>query len=676
MDIVLAGVTVSIANSGALSVLSGLIALTGGWPSVNNRVFHDVPAVVSVEASGSILATYNLGPQNGTFVLRAANGAPDGLTLQYTLRDVPAGATIDSFGLKFDAVGGMKRYYQSGYHSWDGSSYVQPAGLETFTAPQLSLERSYAVTQFIPNDGQAALVAGFDRHDRFQQTFSFGTRRSPPDLSIATWWDRKPVDPVTGAVSEKLWLLQDPSNEEGLRHWARIVSAASPIAPRVNNPPLIGWDSWYNLYDFINEGLIRDSLASVSAGATQQNLPMRTFLIDAGFTPELGDWLNTNYAFPNGMPPLMSAIQQAGFTPGLWIAPLLVGNRSQLYSAHPDWILQDAVSGGPKIWAAFYGEQRFLNMRSEEYYVLDTTVPAALDYLRTVFRTWRKDWGAQVFKVDFSYLGTDWGPDVVQRHNPGLTRIETWRQFAELVRQEIGDDAIWVASGQPLWASVGLADTIRISGDVGVVWSGAAASALPLLHDLPVRNFANHILWQIDPDAVLLRQQFEFLSDGEVRSLALLAGMSGGAMVTSDNLGELSGDRLALWKMLLSQNWQTCSYPRLGQDDIVYAPFQAADGTTVPVAFSDPMIVQVRALAAGGWMAHILNTGSDPVTRTYALGDLGIAGSQYVWDYAQAAASNSPLSQVTVSIASHGDALLYLSGQPIANAPINLGGDF
>src|SRR6266436_4022687 len=104
MDIVLAGVTVSIANSGALSILSGLIALTGGWPSVNSQVFHDVPAVVTVEASGSIVTTYNLGPQAGTFVLRAATGSPDGLTLQYTLRDVPAGTAIDTFGLKFDSV--------------------------------------------------------------------------------------------------------------------------------------------------------------------------------------------------------------------------------------------------------------------------------------------------------------------------------------------------------------------------------------------------------------------------------------------------------------------------------------------------------------------------------------------------------------------------------------------
>jgi hypothetical protein len=664
-----------LSGSGALTVVSGPLSLTGGWPMVDGHVYRDAPTQVTADAGGNLVATYNLGPAVGRFVLTAAKGGPDGPTLQYTVGSVPAGKTFTSFGVKFDAVAGLKRYYRSGYHSWDGSSYVQPDGLVSYTAPQLTAEVSYALTQLVPPDGQAALVMGFDRHDRYQQTFTFGVRRSPPDLAIATFWDQKTIDPTAGAASEKLWLLQDSNYEEGLRRWARIAAAASPMQPRTQNSPLIGWDTWYNLYNFINEPLVGQSLTDISAAATQQHIPLRTFLIDAGFTPELGDWLDTTYAFPNGMAPLLNNIQQAGFAPGLWIAPLLVGNRSQLYTAHPDWVLKDVVTGKAKLWASFYGEQRLGNMRSEEYYVLDTTVPAAFDYLRTVFHTWRRVWGVTVFKVDFSYLGADWGPDQVRYSTTGMTRIEVWRRFAEMVRQEIGDDAIWVASGQPLWASIGLADTIRISGDVGVSWYGTA-SAQALLNDLPVRNFANHILWQIDPDAVLLRTGFHNLTDTEVRSLAVLAGMSGGVMTTSDDLLQLPPERMSLWRMLLSDLDQNCAYPRSGRDDIVYVPYSTGDGQPpVPIAFSEPVIVQVRSLGAGRWIVHALNTSAGSLSRNYSLADLGISGPQYVWDWWQANSSPSPVTQVSLTMDAHSGALLYLAPQPIDPGPIDLAGN-
>ena len=103
--------------------------------------------------------------------------------------------------------------------------------------------------------------------------------------------------------------------------------------------------------------------------------------------------------------------------------------------------------------------------------------------------------------------------------------------------------------------------------------------------------------------------------------------------MTSDYLTQLTPDRMSLWKMLLSDTNQSCSYPRLGRDDIVYVPYSAGDGQPpVPIAFSEPVIVQVRSLAAGGWMVHILNTSDGSLSRNYALADLGIAGPQYVWD--------------------------------------------
>ena len=66
-------------------------------------------------------------------------------------------------------------------------------------------------------------------------------------------------------------------------------------------------------------------------------------------------------------------------------------------------------------------------------------------------------------------------------HAPGMSRIEIWRRFTEMIREEIGEDAIWLGCGQPLWPSIGLVDGIRIGGDVGVSWRGQLSAQLLLL---------------------------------------------------------------------------------------------------------------------------------------------------------------------------------------------------
>jgi alpha-galactosidase len=104
------------------------------------------------------------------------------------------------------------------------------------------------------------------------------------------------------------------------------------------------------------------------------------------------------------------------------------------------------------------------------------------------------------------YFGSEYGPERAAWHTPGHTRIEIWRRVGEMIRQEIGD-ATWLGCGCPLWAAVGLVEGIRIGNDVGVNWSGDL-SGQSLLRDLATRNFANHILWQVDPDCVLLRDRF------------------------------------------------------------------------------------------------------------------------------------------------------------------------
>ena len=483
-----------------------------------------------------------------------------------------------SLGFRFSATG-VRSYLRNGYHSWDGSFFVPPGTSAADGPPGKAPTLGFAMTALLPEHGSGALVVGFERHDRFQTQFRFGGTPVSMVIDVETLLDRTGVQ-----AGETLLILEGDEVEETLRAWSRLVASASPIPPRVRSRRITGWCSWYSLYASIDKDVILEHLRAAESFRDMRGVPLDVFQIDDGFTPEMGDWLEVKPQFPRGMKPLLADIQAAGFTPGLWIAPFLVGNRSRLFAEHPDWVVRNH-QGGPLVHMQFYGEFRW-HKRSEEYYVLDVTHPDAADYIRRVFHTWRHEWGAGYFKTDFMNAGMEYGSDAADWHEPGLSRAQIWRRMAALIREEIGEDALWLGCGCPLWASVGFVDAVRIGRDIGVEWHGEY-SAESLLRDQLTRNHASQILWQADPDCILLRERFHNLGDDEVRSLALFAGLSGGVLMTSDKLDELREDRAELFERLLKLDVRRCSFPSLGEAaSTIEQVVDMGDGTSVRNIFN------------------------------------------------------------------------------------------
>jgi alpha-galactosidase len=222
-----------------------------------------------------------------------------------------------------------------------------------------------------------------------------------------------------------------------------------------------------------------------------------------------------------------------------------------------------------------------------------------------------------------------------------------------------------------LWASIGLVDGVRVGRDVGVTWSGDL-SAQSLLRDQACRNFANHILWQSDPDCVLLRERFSDLSEEEIKSLAIYAGMTGGVMMTSDHLGELSSERLNLWRLVLPEQRDSCNFPLLGRSDVFYDP-QSNQARYLPRA-EDAVLVQVRPSthAAGIGAIFILNTSNHTVQRSYSLADLGVKDSVYLYSWENQISGKEPMTRVAVKLSGHQSALFFFSDDPINDVPFRL----
>jgi len=534
------------------------------------------PAVVSRRVAADEINWTLGGDWSGARMTARIASADGGLELNLSLTGVAPRAEIDSLGLRFGAVTGVERYLRNGYQSWDGSYLATPGDAPKDPNPARSPTLGFAFTALLPATGDGCVVLGFTRHDRFQNRFRYTGDAARFGVDAETLWDR--TTHADRLFAEPLRLFASPEVEGGFRAWSQTVAAASPTPPRTLDRRITGWCSWYSLYAAIDEVSIREHLEAARTFRDRHDVPLEVFLIDDGFTPEMGDWLETRPQFPNGMAPLVADIAAAGFTPGLWIAPFMVGNRSRLFREHPDWVVRERATGEPLAHMKFYGEFRW-HKRSEEYYPLDITHPDAEAYIRRVFRTWRS-WGVGYFKTDFMLFGAEYGPDRAVWHEPGLSRIAIWRRMAELIREEIGE-ALWLGCGCPLWASVGLVDAMRIGRDIGVSWAGDY-SAESLLRDQVTRNHASGVLWQADPDCILLRDRFHDLSDDQVRSLALFAGLAGGVLMTSDKLDELSSERAELFAALLRERRLTSTFPQLAthhRDGVIVQQVERPDGT-------------------------------------------------------------------------------------------------
>jgi hypothetical protein len=196
------------------------------------------------------------------------------------------------------------------------------------------------------------------------------------------------------------------------------------------------------------DGLRADSPASASTYG-----PLQTIQIDDGYCSSPGDWLLPNALWPGGLQDAFGRIKEAGLSAGVWVAPFMVGSRSQLFAEHPDWVLRDR-NGAPVVEWQNYDASGIPSHIDEETLVLDTTNPEAFEYLRGVFRTLR-GWGATFFKTDFM----DWGlRDATQykRHSSGETGVQHYRRVLAMIREEIGEESFWlacIAPFAPFWAS-------------------------------------------------------------------------------------------------------------------------------------------------------------------------------------------------------------------------------
>jgi alpha-galactosidase len=112
-----------------------------------------------------------------------------------------------------------------------------------------------------------------------------------------------------------------------------------PGHPNARVRPVL-YNSWEATTFDVNEAG-QEALADKAA-----KLGVELFVMDDGWFGKrnndhagLGDWTVNPQKFPHGLAPLIHEVNRLGMDFGLWVEPEMVNPDSDLYRAHPDWVM-------------------------------------------------------------------------------------------------------------------------------------------------------------------------------------------------------------------------------------------------------------------------------------------------------------------------------------------------
>lgn len=634
-------VNVNMYDDGSFDIAAGVIRLTDCFPGVDGRPLRPVHVEVT-RGSGYCQASYTLGSQEGLsstkgrrIVIRIADATDGaGMAISSELHGFPAAPHW--FYPFFQArAESFRSVYRQGFGMGAATGLVaadrlaeQPSGrTESYGLAVLGSEDQY-------------LSCYADKHDTYVHGYrlqTFGGEEGETVLSAGFRMERVPLAEGAGVRLPDIVLRGFTDLEPALSAAASSIGAA--MGARTHRKPAYHWCSWYYWYHRFSHRLLREYLPAFSS--LGPSVPLQAVQIDAGYFPSAGDWLESNELWPDGLGPAFADIADSGYAPGIWIAPFMVGNRSRLYREHPDWVLRDSA-GLPVIEWRCYNEPKAWGYADEEYYVLDTSHPEAMNYIRGVFRAFRGQ-GALLFKTDFMLWGIQ-DSAKVRRHTPGLTSVQYFCGLLEAIREEIGEESYWIGCIAPFLPFVGYADAMRIGDDVGAEWNGKPFGPENMIRQVSGCSYMNGLLWQNDPDAVLLRDFHIHMNGSELESLALLQAVSGGAIYTSDPLHELPSDRLELFRMLAPGGRSVRPRQPLlheGRREIVFTHVWPEEGKA---------------------LIFVFNPSSEPMTEQYDLERLTGEKAWYVRPWKQEhepdrSAGSGPIEKLLVKLSARGSRL-------------------
>jgi alpha-galactosidase len=449
-------------------------------------------------------------------------------------------------------------FMTDGWQSWSFAGEIDRSGrvrrnllvrgLNAMTAhPARAEGRGEVLSHFfawIRAGGLRLAVFSANSPDRALPPLSFAFSRDDLALSIeayaegASFKEGEVVAEVEAILADGYFELKDALRESFSRYRTfdrlAFLGDGRRLAPG-------GYESWYNHYDSIDDGIISGDLEAIGSNGNLINALYLSrgrptvFQIDDGWESAIGDWSANQAKFPRGMAVLAQEIEARGMIPGLWIAPFVVERRSAAFRERADWILRDE-SGRPAVagWNPLWGF---------DYYCYDLSIPEVEEYLAGVFDVLVEDWGYRYLKLDFLHAGMLRGA-----RRRGGAAYECYdrvlRRLTSKLRSLRGRPLAYLGCGAPLEASFRHLPLMRIGADTREAWDwpllrairhqGRPSAYMSAL-DTIGRSVLDGAVLINDPDVVFCRTSRMRLGEGEKELVALVDIMLASQLMFSDD---------------------------------------------------------------------------------------------------------------------------------------------
>ena len=222
-------------------------------------------------------------------------------------------------------------------------------------------------------------------------------------------------------------------------------------------------NSWEGVYMNVNQEVCEQLMDGI------KDLGGELFVVDDGWfgrkyrrtydDKALGDWITDTVKLPKGIPALVKAAEDRGLKFGIWIEPEMVNSTSELFEAHPDWVVAHPT-------------RELSKGRGGTQLVLDLSNPKVQDFVYSIVDNLRKEnptlhyikWDCNMSMHNFgsSYLTADKQSHLFVDYHLGL------RKVLERIRKTYPDLVIQLCSsggGRVNWGAMPYFDEFWVSDD-------------------------------------------------------------------------------------------------------------------------------------------------------------------------------------------------------------------
>ena len=325
--------------------------------------------------------------------------------------------------------------------------------------------------------------------------------------------------------------------EEVFKTYFQEMIGADEQAVKIAPAPVSGWFGSSNHPGDISEPVVLASLAELK----KRDIPLDYFLIGDGWQSETGDWLKPSSQFPKGMKKMAEAIKEAGYKPGIWIAPYICSRWSETFRRHKDRLLRDEM--GRPVRAGWNGKW------GGNLYALDACSPYVRSYLAEVFHTALDDWGFEVVFTDFLYAAG-------LRPRERKTRGQVMCDAVALVR-ELARDKVVLAGGVPLGAAFHTVDYCLTSSGISYRWEDGLKRVLGFRERFSASNALTSMIGRYrlngkafasGGSALSMSTQGQRMTLEQVKTLLKLSLLFSETFLVSDNPAAYSAEEMAQYK--------------------------------------------------------------------------------------------------------------------------------